>query len=75
MELYWTLAAHRVQPYYPFHAEPALGTAPFQLPLETGRSVVREAFRRLPPEYLPTYVLDTPEGKRPLLEKDVRRAP
>jgi lysine 2,3-aminomutase len=74
-DLWWALAAHRVQPYYLFHAEPARGTAPFQLSLERGRSVVREALRRLPPAYRPTYVLDTPEGKRPLLDESGRRTP
>jgi lysine 2,3-aminomutase len=66
--LYWALAARGVQPYYLFHAEGARGTGPFQMPLDEGRSIVGEALRRLPAELRPTYVVDEPSGKRPLLE-------
>lgn len=67
-ELYWQMASRRIQPYYLFHAEAAAGTAPFQMPLSRGKAVVKEAFGRLPPELRPAYVLDTPGGKKALLD-------
>ncbi|GAB4369248.1 MAG: lysine 2,3-aminomutase [Spirochaetales bacterium] len=61
-ELFRSLTARRVKPYYLFHADLARGTSHFRVPLERGMDLVRGLKSRLSSLALPGYALDLPGG-------------
>ncbi len=69
-ELFRSLTARRVKPYYLFQLDLARGTAHFRVPLEKGITLMRELKNRLSALALPTYALDLPGGggKVPLVD-------
>jgi len=74
-ELFRSLTARRVKPYYLFQADLARGTSHFRVPLKQGLALMRELKPRLSALALPTYSLDLPGGggKVSLLESvDIR---
>ncbi len=67
-QLFRTLVANRIKPYYLHHADRAPGTAHFRTSVARGRARMRELRGRLSGVCLPEYVLDIPggHGKTPL---------
>ena len=61
-QLFRSLYAARVKPYYLHHPDPAPGTAHFRLPLAEGRALVQALWGRIPGPARPIYVLDPPGG-------------
>jgi lysine 2,3-aminomutase len=61
-ELFATLYAWGVSPYYLHHPDRVPGTARFRLPVAEGRRIARALRGRIPGAATPTYVLDTPDG-------------
>ena len=61
-ELFRTLVANRVKPYYLHHPDLAPGTSRFRLPLFRGRALLKALRGRLSGLAQPTYVLDLPGG-------------
>jgi lysine 2,3-aminomutase len=60
------LVAMRVRPYYIYQAQLIGGTAHLRTPIETGMALMRELRGHTSGFAVPTYVLDTPDGKVPL---------
>ena len=60
------LVAMRVRPYYLYQAQLIGGTAHLRTPIETGMAIMRELRGHTSGFAVPTYVLDTPDGKVPL---------
>ncbi|TPW35851.1 lysine-2,3-aminomutase-like protein [Oecophyllibacter saccharovorans] len=56
------LVQARVKPYYLHHLDAAPGTAHFHVPVEQGRSLLRQLRGRVTGLAWPTYVLDIPGG-------------
>ena len=52
----------RVQPYYLLHADLAKGTGHFRTTVGSGLRIMAALRKRLPVAFLPTYVVDLPEG-------------
>lgn len=73
-ELFRTLVANRIKPYYLHHADRAPGTAHFRTSVARGQQLMRELRGRVSGLCLPEYVLDIPggHGKSPLAEGWVR---
>jgi lysine 2,3-aminomutase len=67
-DLFRTLVAARVRPYYLHHPDLARGTGHFRLPIATGQALMRALRGRLSGLCQPTYVLDIPggHGKSPI---------
>ncbi|MCX7787990.1 MAG: KamA family radical SAM protein [Spirochaetes bacterium] len=61
-ELFRSLTARRIKPYYLFQMDLAQGTSHFRVPLDRGMSLMRELKNRLSALSLPTYALDLPNG-------------
>lgn len=61
-ELFRSLTARRVKPYYLFQADLARGISHFRVPLKQGMALMRELKTRLSALALPTYALDLPGG-------------
>ena len=61
-DLFRTMLAARVKPYYLHHLDPAPGTARFAVPMEEGRRLMAALRGRVTGLALPTYVLDRPGG-------------
>jgi lysine 2,3-aminomutase len=61
-ELFRTLVAMRVKPYYLHHPDLARGTARFRGDIADGQKLMRELRRRASGLCQPTYVLDIPGG-------------
>lgn len=61
-ELFRSLTARRVKPYYLFQADLSRGTSHFRVPLKQGLALMRELKDRLSALALPTYSLDLPGG-------------
>lgn len=61
-ELFRTLTAMKVKPYYLHHPDLAPGTSHFRLPLARGRALVAKIWGRLSGIAQPNYVLDIPGG-------------
>jgi lysine 2,3-aminomutase len=61
-ELFRSLVALGVKPYYLHHADLAPGTSHFRTTIEEGRAIMRALRGRLTGLALPTYVLDIPGG-------------
>lgn len=60
------LVAMRVRPYYVYQAQLIGGTAHLRTPIEAGMALMRELRGHTSGFAVPTYVLDTPDGKVPL---------
>lgn len=60
------LVAARVRPYYIYQAQLIGGTAHLRTPIETGMDLMRQLRGHTSGFAVPTYVLDTPDGKVPL---------
>lgn len=60
------LVAMRVRPYYIYQAQLIGGTAHLRTPIETGMGIMRALRGHTSGFAVPTYVLDTPDGKVPL---------
>ncbi len=60
------LVAMRVRPYYIYQAQLIGGTAHLRTPIETGMGILRALRGHTSGFAVPTYVLDTPDGKVPL---------
>ena len=65
-ELCETLVHIRVRPYYCYQAQLLEGTAQFRVPIERGMEIFAQLRGRTSGFAIPSYVLDTPEGKVPL---------
>ncbi|WP_406721356.1 lysine-2,3-aminomutase-like protein [Thioclava litoralis] len=61
-ELFTTLSALRVKPYYLHHCDLARGTSHFRTTIDEGRALMRALRGRISGHCLPTYVLDIPGG-------------
>jgi lysine 2,3-aminomutase len=61
-QLFRSLVAMRVKPYYLHHPDLAPGTGHFRLPLDHGRRLVKSLRGRVSGLCQPTYVLDIPDG-------------
>jgi lysine 2,3-aminomutase len=61
-QLFRTMVAAGVKPYYLHQLDRAPGTAHFEVPLNNGRSIVKQLRGRLSGMAQPTYVLDIPGG-------------
>ncbi|MEN6558932.1 MAG: EF-P beta-lysylation protein EpmB [Thermoguttaceae bacterium] len=62
VELFGRLVDLRVVPYYLHQLDPVAGAAHFQVPIETGKSLVAALRARLPGYAVPRYVRETPGG-------------
>ncbi len=60
--LFRTLTAMRIKPYYLHHPDLAPGTAHFRLPLRAGQEIVRQLQGKLSGMAHPRYMLDIPGG-------------
>ena len=72
--LFKTLIAHHVKPYYLHHLDRAKGTSHFHVPIERGKSMMKDLQGRISGLCLPKYMLDIPggHGKIPISEDYVR---
>ena len=61
------LVKFRVRPYYLYQAQILAGTAHFRTPVETGIELIRKLCGFTTGFAVPTYVLDTPYGKVPMM--------
>ena len=61
-ELFRTLTAMRVKPYYLHHPDMAPGTSHFRLSLKNGQEIVRALWGKMSGIAQPSYVLDIPGG-------------
>ena len=71
-ELCERLVSMRVRPYYLYQAQLIGGTAHLRTTIEDGMALMRELRGHTSGFALPTYVLDTPDGKVPLTRDYVR---
>lgn len=67
-DLFRTLLANRVKPYYLHHPDMAPGTGHFRIPIKEGQDIVKALRGKVTGLAYPTYVLDLPGayGKMPL---------
>lgn len=61
-DLFRTLIANRVKPYYLHHPDKAPGTSHFRVSIREGQALMKALRGRLSGIALPTYVLDIPGG-------------
>lgn len=61
-ELFRTLVANRVKPYYLHHGDLAQGTGHFRTSIDAGQELLRQLRGRVSGTCQPTYVLDIPGG-------------
>lgn len=61
-QLFRTLLANRVKPYYLHHLDLAKGTSHFRLSVKEGQAIMRQLRGRISGLAYPTYVLDIPGG-------------
>ena len=61
------LVKMRVRPYYIYQAQLLAGTAHFRTPIETGIDIIRHLRGYTTGFAVPTFVLDTPYGKVPMM--------
>lgn len=54
---------HKIKPYYLHHADLAQGTSHFRTTIETGKKIMKELREQYSGLCLPTYVIDSPDGK------------
>jgi len=62
VELFETLVAARIKPYYLHHCDLVRGAAHFRTSIADGRALMAEVKRRVSGLALPAYVLDIPGG-------------
>ncbi len=61
-ELFYSLLAARVKPYYLFQTDQTRGTAHFRTSIHKGQELMRQLIGHVSGMALPTYALDTPGG-------------
>lgn len=61
-ELWMTLVANRVKPYYLFHTDPVQGIRHFVVPIEKGISIMHNLYDRISGLAIPLYCFNVPEG-------------
>jgi lysine 2,3-aminomutase len=61
----------RVRPYYLFHPHLVKGTGHLRVPVSTGLAIMSALRGRITGLAIPTYVVDTPAGKVPLMPEHV----
>lgn len=61
-QLFRSLVANNVKPYYLHHLDPARGTSHFRVPIARGQQIVRQLRGRVSGLCQPTYMLDIPGG-------------
>jgi len=66
-ELFTTLDRSGVQPYYLHQLDRVSGSVHFEVPLETGKAIMKKLISTLPERMIPLYVLDGHEGKKQIL--------
>jgi lysine 2,3-aminomutase len=67
MELIRNLLRIRVRPYYVFHCQTFPGIEHFRVPIERGLEIMQRLRGHVSGLAIPTYMLDTPYGKVPLM--------
>jgi lysine 2,3-aminomutase len=71
MNLCRTLVRHRVRPYYVFHPHMIEGTEHFRVSIQRGLEIMKSLRGNLSGYAIPTYALDTPSGKVPIVESHI----
>lgn len=71
LELCRALIRNRVRPYYIFHAHMIAGTEHLRVPVNKGLEIMKYLRGRISGFGIPTYALDTPNGKIPLLPNHI----
>lgn len=71
MELCRKLIKNRVRPYYVFHAHLIAGTEHLRVPVNRGMEIMKSLRGNLSGFGIPTYALDTPSGKIPIVENRI----
>ena len=61
-DLFRTLVAHNIKPYYLHHLDLAPGTGHFRVPIQIGQKLMQDLRKRLSGLCMPSYVLDIPNG-------------
>ncbi|MEE3502485.1 lysine-2,3-aminomutase-like protein [Acidiphilium acidophilum] len=62
-DLFETMIAHRVKPYYLHQLDPAPGTARFHVPVAEGRALIAQLRGTLSGTAIPAYIQDASTGK------------
>lgn len=71
LELCRALIRNRVRPYYIFHAHMIAGTEHLRVPVNKGLEIMKFLRGRISGFGIPTFALDTPNGKIPLLPNHI----
>ncbi|MFK7873530.1 MAG: KamA family radical SAM protein [Oligoflexales bacterium] len=71
MDLCRTLIRNRVRPYYVFHPHLVAGTEHLRLSVKRGLEIMKSLRGNLSGYGIPTYALDTPSGKVPLMHQHI----
>ena len=65
------LIKNRVRPYYVFHAHLIAGTEHLRVPVNRGLEIMKSLRGNLSGFGIPTYALDTPSGKIPIIKNHI----
>jgi len=71
MDLCVQLIKNRVRPYYVFHAHLIAGTEHLRVPVNRGLEIMKSLRGNLSGFGIPTYALDTPSGKIPIIKNHI----
>jgi lysine 2,3-aminomutase len=71
LSLLRALLRARVRPYYLFHPHLVEGTEHLRVPIEVGLGLMKALRGNITGLGIPTYVVDTPSGKVPLMPQHV----
>jgi lysine 2,3-aminomutase len=71
MALCRALLKARVRPYYLFHPHLVEGTEHLRVPIEDGLKLIRSLRGNITGMGIPTYIVDTPSGKIPMMPNHV----
>lgn len=71
MNLCRALIKNRVRPYYVFHAHMISGTKHLRVPVNKGLEIMKSLRGNISGYGIPTYALDTPSGKIPIVENHI----
>lgn len=71
MALSRALMAARVRPYYLFHPHRVAGTDHLRVPVDRGIDIIRRMRGNITGLAIPTFVVDTPSGKIPLMPQHI----
>jgi len=71
LELCRALIRNRVRPYYIFHAHMIAGTEHLRVPVNKGLEIMKFLRGRISGFGIPTFAVDTPNGKIPLLPNHI----